>query len=174
MDDLAKWENWDKLKVTTAKFILDQSEKKLIATIETAKILTDRTVVIMQLVVGLTIGLLSYSSSTENRGLLFQLAIIILFFCAVIFFYCLKGYNLYEIKPLGNTAGNMINEDKVKSEEQELLFVFSHIRTIDDSIGFNDKRNENRARNLNLIFDLIKIGFSSIIGYSAIFSLFHL
>lgn len=155
--NLSSWENWDKLDIKTSYFILDQSEKKLDATIETAKILSDRAIILMQSSSGILIALLGYAATTKERELLFQLSVLLIAFCIAIFLLSFRVYNLYEIRVKGNSPSNLISNEKVNYVKQELRFTYGEIVTIGDSIDYNERNNLVRASALRLAITTITI-----------------
>jgi hypothetical protein len=169
--DLSLWQNWDKLKIETAIFILEQSEKKLDATIETAKILSDRAIILMQSSSGILIALLGYAATTKERELLFQLAVLLIAFCIAIFLFSFRVYNLYEIRVKGNSPSNLISDEKVNYLKQELRFIYGEIVTIGDSIEYNERNNRTRASALRLAITTITILVFTLPSYSILWYL---
>src|SRR5271154_3273919 len=123
--NLDNFENWDKIELPTARFILDQGEQKLKATIETASALTSKAIAIVQISLGLLVSLFGYVSITNDRGLAFQLSVLLIMLSFFIFVASLRVYVLYEIRPLGNYPSNMIQEEKISDPRQESAFVYA-------------------------------------------------
>jgi hypothetical protein len=173
--NLDKFENWDRIEKESAYFILEQGEKKLKETIETASIVTSKAVFILQISLGLMVSLVGYVSVTTDRGLAFQLSILLIILSICLFVGSLSVYDLYEVRPLGNTPSNLIDERKISDSRQELAFLYSAIYTVETSINFNERKNTLRAERLSTVFTVINIAVWTIVIYSVvIFLLDHL
>lgn len=158
---------WNNLRTESAKIILDQLEKNLSASIETAKILTDRAVMVLQFSIPVIIALIGVSFSNPSKVII-HLSCIAILFLILVSWKALKLYQLYEIQPLGNTLENMLSKEKIDcpDEHQEFAFIYNSIITADNAIVFNDNSNKNRQNLMYSIITLIKIGSAVIIIYS--------
>jgi len=143
-----------KLSVDTARFVYDEAQKYLAETIETAKILTDRAVSIMQFTIPVSIGIILLLFDHHNSRLLTHISIIALLGCLIVTWNCLKVYQLYQILPVGNTPERVITVKKLEGDDEKQLktFLISAILSTQKSIEFN--RNENKTRSA-LIFSIL-------------------
>lgn len=166
--DYGNQENWEKLELDTAKFILEESEKFLSETIDTAKILTDRAVNIMQFSIPLSLALIGILSSKDINPLLYQISFIGLVAAIIVSSLCFKVYKLYQIRPLGNTPIGMINSKKMefRGEQQLKVYLISAIHGIQISIEFNETANSERSRRIYRIEKWIQISAIIILGYA--------
>ncbi len=160
---------WNNLSIESAKIILDQLEKNLSATIETAKILTDRAVTVLQFSVPIILALIGVIFS-QPFTVLIHLSIIGIVFLIIISWKALNLYQLYQIQPLGNSLDNLLTKEKMDytDEQQEFSFIYNSIITVNNSIEFNDNENINRQELMRSIINWIKIGSTVVIGYSVL------
>jgi hypothetical protein len=152
-------DSWDDLTLDSAKFVLDQAEKNIQASLETAKNLTDRAVNVMQFSIPLAFVLIGLISGNPEKPLLF-LYIIGLFFALAVSYKGLKLYDLYLIQPLGYLPSNLIKEENLKLEEkyQELGFIFSVIQDMERVIEINETKNLERQMKMYSIMEWVKTG----------------
>ena len=160
---------WGNLTTESAKVILDQLEKKLSASIETAKILTDGAVNVLQFSIPVILALIGVIFSQPSTVLI-HLSVISILFLLVISWMALSLYELYEIQPSGNTLNNLLGKDKIDSpeEQQEFAFIYNCMHTVNNSIIFNDDSNEKRQKLMRSIITWIKIGSLVVLLYSAL------
>lgn len=150
---------WKHLTVPSAKHILDQVEKNLAASIETATALTDRAVSVLQFSIPIMAALLGIIF-TPLPILVTHLAVIGLILLGLISRYAIKLYELYEVQPQGNKLENMLVKEKIdyEGDDQEFTFLYNSILTTNNSIQFNDNANKKRRKLMVIILGLIKYG----------------
>ena len=153
--NIFEWENWDKLSVDTAQFILGQAEKELSELIVAADVLTQRSSTIMQASFAVLIGLIGYSVSKPESDIGIKLAVVSCVFLIVISFLSFRIYRLYKVKPMGNRPSKMVTEEKTNHDKQHLVYIYNSIKTTEKSIVFNEIENGKRVRELKLVFYLI-------------------
>jgi hypothetical protein len=160
---------WQNLTTESAKVILDQLEKNLSASIETAKILTDRAVTVLQFSIPIILALIGVIFSQPSQ-ILIHLSVVGILFLIIISWKALSLYELYQIQPLGNTLENLLSKEKIDcpEEQQEFAFIYNSILSVNDSIIFNDNSNKNRQTLMRSIIFWIKVGSLVIIIYSAL------
>jgi len=159
--DLNQWENWDKLEIDTAEFILDQSEKRLSEMNQAADILTSRANTILQFAIPSIAVLMGFLFSDYSKGQLpTHLAVGGILFLIVISVLAFIVSSLYKVVPLGNTPINMISDEKVLHEKQTLVFLYNSIKNIQKSIDKNESRNLSRAKRLYWIQRIIWVGLA--------------
>ena len=160
---------WESLNIESARVILDQLEKNLAASIETAKSLTDRAVNVLQFSIPVMLALVGVIFS-QSSAVLIHLSVIGIVFLLVISWKALSLYDIYEIQPLGNTLENMLSKEKIEYEgdDQEFAFVFNCIITVNNSIEFNDNCNRRRQELMRSIINWLKIGSLVVLLYSVL------
>ena len=152
-------ETWDKITLGSARFILDQAEKNLAATIETARILTDRALNVLQFSIPFSLALIGVLAAKMNT-LLVSLSIVGLIFSLIISWKAFRLYELYKVHPLGNLPSKLLIKENLETDEkfQELAFIFSTIQGIEKAIDINEAGNSKRQRIMYSIMEYIKYG----------------
>ena len=158
-------ENWDGLELATAKFTLEQSEKYLSETIQTAGFLNRRATFALQAIVSGIILLIGFLSSGYSDGIIIHLSIIAVGILIILAFDAFKAYDQYRIRPLGNLPSNMLNEKIVDESNQHLSVIYDSLRTIQDSINFNESQNEKKVSTIHNLYRGVKIGLIIIVLY---------
>jgi hypothetical protein len=100
---------WEEITLDSAKFILEQVEKKLQATIDTANSLTNRAVNTMQFSIPLSVGLIGIISADPSPEWLW-LYLIDLLFLIIISFLAMQAYELTHVMPLGDRLGKLLDQ----------------------------------------------------------------
>ncbi len=164
-DDFFDQVDWERLEIASAKLILDQSEKQLKETIDTANQLYNRATYIIGCSIPIEIGLFGYlASKYEKPDFLFLLAFLGFLLMSVVLFLCFKVYYLYPIRPLGNTPKNILsNKEYIAHPDQELVFLYNCIRTAQASSDFNMAKNKERAEIIKTIFYIIGAGLATLL-----------
>jgi hypothetical protein len=173
MENLSKWENWDKLTVPTARFILEQAEKNLHEMSVAADVLTGRAVNILQFSIPLAVVLTGFLYTETAKSILVYAALTGLLFLLGISVLAFMVYNLYSLEPLGNSPEKMIIDEKVIHEQQELVFLFNAIKTAQISIRVNALKNEKRVKLIGITHTVIWIAMGSELIIFLFFRLFH-
>jgi hypothetical protein len=157
---------WNQLTPESAKFVLDQAEKNLEATVETARSLTDRAINVMQFSVPLSLVLIGLITATSTSVLLI-FYVIALGFSLVVSYQGLKLYDIYRIQPLGYKPSDLLKNDVLKMDEetQEMGFVFSAIQDVERAIDINESVNLQRQMLMYSILNWIKAGVTVTLLY---------
>lgn len=171
-EDFKNPENWEKMELNTVKFVFQQTEKLLLETTETAKILTNRSLTILQFSLALLIGLIGLLF-TDAPAMLRGICVIALSAAAIVTWECLKIYRPLDIRTIGNSPENIVSSEKLlhQGDAQEKVFLISSIHSMRDSIEFNISENKIRSRAISHIMTGIKYTGLLIGLYSLIFSL---
>lgn len=158
---------WDDLNIGSAKHLLSQTEMYLEATIETAKVLTDRAVNILQFSIPTILALVGVVFAQSNQ-ILCHLSILSIVFMLVISYKALKVYELYEIHALGSPVENLLSDEILKMDEEikEFAFVFNSVRLNNNLIVFNDNANKQRQKHIYFIINTIKVGSVVVLLYA--------
>lgn len=164
---MPNWEikDWNRMQPEVAKFILDQSEKKLIETVETAERHTQRALNVLTVCLPATLIVASYILETDERSSMYGMAIIVLTTLVVIAWLSIKVYRIYEIHTVGNNPKKLIREDDNVADD-ELQFVVETIESIERRITFNVEKNRERGRYMLWVFNCLIIGSGAIIAYA--------
>ena len=83
----------------------------------------------------------------------------------ILAFDAFKAYDQYRIRPLGNLPSNMLNEKIVDESNQHLSVIYDSLRTIQDSINFNESQNEKKVSTIHNLYRGVKIGLIIIVLY---------
>ena len=168
---------WDDLSIESARHLLSQTEMYLEATIETAKVLTDRAVNILQFSIPTILALVGVVFAQSNQ-ILCHLSILSIVFLLVVSYKSIKVYELYEIHSLGSPVENLLSDEILNiREHQEFAFVFNSVKLNNNLIVFNDNANKQRQKHIYFIINTIKVGcvvvlLYAIFGYPVFQSLF--
>lgn len=154
---------WREITAESARFLLEQAEKKVQATIDTARSLTDRAVNVMQFSIPLCLALVGLIGADPKKEFLW-LYLIILALSIAISYMGLHLYDLYTIRTLGYKPSLLLKEENLgfRDEYQHLGFLFGVIQDIERVIEINEDSNRERQRIMYWIMTLIKftIGFT--------------
>lgn len=158
---------WDDLNIESAKHLLSQTEMFLEATIETAKVLTDRAVNILQFSIPTILALVGVVFAQSNQ-VLTHLSVLSICFLLVISYKALKVYELYEIHSLGSPSENLLSDEILQMEEEfkELAFVFNSVKLNNNLIVFNENSNNQRREHIYFIINTIKVGCVVVLLYA--------
>jgi hypothetical protein len=169
--DIFTYEDWDKIDISTAKFVLDQGEKFLAETVEAGNVLTNRAGSIMQIsipAVGVLVGVVA--TNLEIEKLQYQLAIIGVLLSGIVSYLAFKVYHLYKIIPLGMEPNKILTDEKIKHiDQQELVFVYNAIKNCQKSIAKNQSRNEDRAKKIIQIETVVKVGLIASVAWVVLY-----
>ena len=158
---------WDDLNIESVKHLLSQTEMYLEATIETAKVLTDRAVNVLQFSIPTVLALVGVAFAQSNQ-VLCHLSVLSIIFLLVISYKAIKVYELYEIYSLGSPVENLLSDEILKMDEQhkEFAFVFNSVRLNNNLISFNNNSNKQRQKHIYFIINTIKVGGGVILLYA--------
>lgn len=160
-------QTWDGLNLESARHLLSQTEMYLEGTIETAKILTDRAVNILQFSIPTVLALVGVIFAQSNQ-VLCHLSVLSIIFLLVISYKAVKVYELYEIYSLGSPVENLLSDEILKMDEQhkEFAFVFNSVRLNNNLISFNQNSNRQRQKHMYFILNTIKVGCVVVLLYA--------
>ena len=160
-------EAWNDLNLESTKYLLDQTEKYLEATIETAKVLTDRAVSILQFSIPIILALVGVIFAQSNT-ILIHLSVISIVFLIVVSFKALRVYELYEIHCLGSPPESLLVDDILimSDEHKEFAFIFNSVKLNNDMIIFNQNSNRQREKHLRFIITTVKTGCAFVLLYA--------
>ena len=160
-------QSWDGLDIQSARHLLSQAELYLDATIETAKVLTDRAVNILQFSIPTILALVGVVFAQSNQ-ILCHLSILSIVFMLVISYKALKVYELYEIHSLGSPSENLLSDEILEMDEstKEFAFVYNSVCLNNNLIVFNENSNKQRRKHIYFIIKTIKFGCVVILSYA--------
>lgn len=153
---------WDDLDLKSAKHLLSQTEMYLESTIETAKVLTDLAVNILQFSIPTVLALVGVAFAQSNQ-VLTHLSALSICFLLVISYKALKVYELYEIHSKGSHVENLLSGEILQNE---FAFIFNSIRLNNDLIVFNQNANKQRQKHIYFIINTIKVGCVVVLLYA--------
>ncbi|MBX2970794.1 MAG: hypothetical protein KF803_15610 [Cyclobacteriaceae bacterium] len=158
---------WDDLDLQSAKHLLSQTEMYLEATIETAKVLTDRAINILQFSVPAILALVGVVFAQSNQ-VLSHLSFLSIIFLLVISYKALKVYELYEIHSKGSPVENLLSDEILSMDEStmEFAFVFNSIVLNNNLIIFNENANKQRRQHIYFIINTVKVGCVVVLLYA--------
>lgn len=161
-------ETWHNITLEVAEFVLEQAERRLQATIETARTLTDRAVTIMQFSIPLSIGLGGLILTTPKNDW-FWLAVVVLGILLVISYLGLRMFDLNDVEYLGHEPRVLLdNNISLEGGSQKLALVLAVITLVQIDIEENTKRNFVRARHASYAVLLVKV---LLLSLSALFAM---
>jgi hypothetical protein len=147
---------WNDITIESAEFVLQQAEKRLQATIDTARMLTDRAVTIMQFSIPLSIGLGGLILTTQKNDW-FWLYVVILGILLAISYLGLRVFDLYDVEYLGHEPRILLdNNIPLEEENQNLALMIAVITLVQIDIEENTKRNFVRAQHASYAVLLVK------------------
>lgn len=146
------------ITIESAKFILEQSEKRLHWTIDTSKAISDRAVKVMQLSIPLSLCLIGLIVNGHGGELLvlYWLAFVVL---TIISYYCLDIYDVYDMELPSYRFDDLLNDlstsPDARQQHLELLLIVHH--ELEKATEQNDL--SNRRRDLTLFWVLVSLKF---------------
>ena len=152
-----------KTSVEEDKFIFEQSEKKLKELLLSSDLVVARSTTLITLIVGLLVGLISFSVNRYNTLNSFDMLLKVLF-VGVIYLFIVIGYISRNIKgtdhsSIGASPEVLFVKDFFEITQDEKLrtkmFVWSQIENYQDSIYINRPINEKKWCRFNLSMKLI-------------------
>lgn len=132
-----------KLSVESARFVLDHTEKRLLATIDTAKAFTERAVNVMQFSIPLSLVSVGLITSDPGKELLW-LYLVTLILSVII---SLLAFNLYDTDIEWPDQPTLSHDEKYfssRTSEQWLLLIFNALENDQKAIELNESRNLSR------------------------------
>lgn len=160
--------NWNKIGLTSLTLALDQGEKMLKETIVTANFQVNRVLTILKTSVGLFIVISGYLITNKpSFQILYLEAVVSLLVLAFLIIKSFKAYSSYKIKPLGNRPFHILNKVNIEyaGDNLDQFLVFNSCRTVDDSIRFNQERNDLRANLIYRVEHQVKWSLIVVIGF---------
>lgn len=158
---------WNGLNIESAKHLLSQTEKYLESTVETAKVLTDRAVNILQFSIPTILALVGVAFAQSNTAIC-HLSVLSIIFLLIISYKAIKVYELYEIHCLGSTLESLLSDDilSMYDEHKEFAFVFNSVQLNNNLISFNQNSNKQRQKHIFFIINTIKVGCVVVLLYA--------
>jgi len=172
MEEDFELEDWENLDIETVKFTFDQSEKYLNDTIKTAQFQAKRATVALQAIISLLIIIVGFlASGFEGARVLIHLGWLSIGILFILLFDAFKAYNLYRVLPLGNLPSNIISKKNIDfaQSKQRLFILYNCLRTIQDSINYNENQNNERARLIHILYRGIKYGLITVTLYPLLY-----
>jgi len=165
--------NWQSISPDTAKLMLDQSEKLLIETIESAKIISAKTTQLVAFLIPLSTLLAGYLIQNWIRNGFDYLSItanLCLLCLAVSAYYCYKNFRPYKIAITGEYPHDIVTskyiDNSFTKDEQYLNLLLNVCDNIENRILVNDDFNTDSIRNNRIaIKALFIIPFCPLLGY---------
>ncbi len=158
-------ENWETISIETAKLYFQEAIEGLKETAESAKIVTNRGWLTMNILITLAILLIGFTTSQaiqDNFGLLFQLGILVILFILASGFFMFKTIRTYHINTPGTPPQYMATPELNKIEENEtqqqsvlIAMLGEYQRRIDDNVEKNGVRIRHYKKALHILFSTI-------------------
>ena len=150
---------WQKISVESLKHGLDQGEKMLKETLETASFQVNRSLTVLKSSMAIFILLFGYvvSSSPELSYKYLEACLALVLFGWIIRRSFLI-YQTYEVCPLGNNPSHIIRDENIEYAGKNLyqFLLFNSSRTVEESIEFNQSLNQERSEQLRSLENQIK------------------
>ncbi|HYF69489.1 MAG TPA: hypothetical protein VD884_15195 [Ohtaekwangia sp.] len=151
---------WEKLTLETSKLIMQEGEKLLIELNETAKLLKERALTLMNFALPVFTGLVVYVSQLlqqKEYGITLWVALYFTTIAAMIITLGFKAYWLYKEKPNGIEPREMVKDErKILHVDQEKAFVIARISSIQASIDLNRTEIAKRLNKLERMHTVLK------------------
>ena len=150
---------WEKISVEALSHALDQGEKILKETINTASFQVYRSLTVLKSSLAIFILLFGYVvSSSPEMSYQYLEAVLSLGLFAWIIRSSFVIYQTYEVKPIGNNPSNILRTENIEYAGKKLdqFLLFNSSRTVDESIEFNQSRNQKRADQIRRMEKQIK------------------
>ncbi|MEI9918107.1 MAG: hypothetical protein WDO14_04815 [Bacteroidota bacterium] len=158
MENIA--ELWNDITIDSAEFLLEQTEKRLQASIDVGKQLTERAVNVMQFSIPMSIGLAGLIIS-EPRFELLIFYVVILIISLSISCVSLHVYDLYNLEYSGAEPLDFIRDEYFlfEGEDQRLALMLSVVVTNQIRSHKNETINRKRQRMFFYTMGLVKLLF---------------
>ncbi len=151
---------WKKIDIDSLKHGLEQGEKMLKETLDTASFQVNRSLTVLKSSLAIFILLFGYVvSSTPELSYKYLEAVLALVLFAWIIRSSFVIYQTYEVKPIGNNPSNILRSENIEYAGKKLdqFLLFNSSRTVEESIEFNQTKNQNRADQIRGLEKQIKI-----------------
>ncbi len=167
--------NWEKIDIDSYKFSLEQGEKMLKETIDTASFQISRSSTILKFSLGFLVAVLGYLiSNSPELSLKYcesVIALICLFITSAMSFNCYSSKS-FQVKPLGNNPFNILSDESIQYIQNHYqlsdlhkLLIFNACRTVEESINNNVDSNNLRAKKISKIESAIKWSLTILIAF---------
>jgi hypothetical protein len=119
---------WNDITIESAEFVLEQAEKRVQASIDAAKLITDKALNVMQFSIPVSIALVGLVV-TQRYSELLWFYMVTLAVSIVISYMSLHIYDLYDIEPIGYSPSDLLNDYSLllEGKDQRLAFMFEVI-----------------------------------------------
>ena len=164
--------NWRETEIEIYQIALDQGEKLLSFTTQTAEVLMKRVHNILKFLVPFIAIVLGFLISQKPSYELWYLeASIAMIFLVILLIKTLKSFRTYQIAPIGHDPSDVLDTrvlyfDKKKSKE---LLYHNLCKNVDEQIKDNRVGNEIRAKRLNDIQKIIEVGTLILIIFPSVY-----
>ncbi|MFY0598940.1 MAG: hypothetical protein JXR03_04670 [Cyclobacteriaceae bacterium] len=165
---------WEKIDEDNLKLALEQGEKILRETIDTANFQVNRALTMLKAIIGLIIGLVAYLSSTiPTMSLLYLEASLGLVVLVILLPLAFKAYRTYIVEPLGNSPNHILNQKNIDygGDKLKQFLLFNCCRSVEDSIKSNQQSNQERASLLTKLELEISVGLIGVIIFPVLWFL---
>ena len=159
----AKSQNKQKTTPEEDKFIFEQAEKKLKELLVSSDLAVARSTTLITLIVGLLVGLISFSVDRYNKISGFD-PFILMSLIGVIYLFVVVGYISKNIRGTNHSSIGAAptklfvddffaatNDDKLRTK----MFIWSQIENYQDSLDFNKPINESKWCRFNIAMKLL-------------------
>lgn len=151
-------QSWKKLTPESARFVLDQAEKRLQATIDNMKSLTEQAVHVMQFSIPLSVVVVGLIFTEQRRDLLW-IYLVVLAFLIMISYLALHLYETNAGEVRGYSPGELMCDARpALSDGQQCFELMIHaIRRIEIMIEEQEARNLASRVLFSLVMAVVKL-----------------